>query len=418
GTYKDLVQQDGPMKTLFKAVKAATAGQGLERIFITGVSPIVMSDITSGYNIAKDIHFESAFHDLCGFTEEEIETTLEAIMEEEGLGKDRVAEALSMMRTYYNGYRFAPERARAVYNPTLALYFFDQVVRQGRYPRKMLDANLAPDDTKLEYLARAASGRQAILDLVQTNRPLEVTDIIDRFKLEEMLDSNEQDDDFIGSFLYYFGMLTLGEEGGHPLKLCLVIPNLVIRGLYVERIRRMLMPTGILRDEGKAAAERLYMQGEIEPLCRFVETKLFAVFKNRDYRWMNEFSLRMAFLTLLYNDIGYMLDTEAQIGRGYADLVMIVRPDMRRFSLPDIVIEFKYVTLKEAGMTAETARSLEEGEVRALPAVEEAFSAARKQLSRYAQGLGNKYGQILRLRTFAVVSLGFERIVGGEVRRE
>ncbi|RME06444.1 MAG: AAA family ATPase, partial [Deltaproteobacteria bacterium] len=235
-TYRDLVQQDGPMKTLFKGVKAATAGEGLERIFITGVSPIVMSDITSGYNIAKDIHFDPVFHDLCGFTEGEIETTLEEIVQESGVQKERVGEALSMMRSYYNGYRFAPERAEKVYNPTLALYFFDQVVRQGRYPRKMLDANLAPDETKLEYLGRAASGRQAILDLVQRNDPLEVTEIVDRFKLEEMLESNEQDNEFIGSFLYYFGMLTQGEESGNPLKLPLVIPNLVIRGLYVERI--------------------------------------------------------------------------------------------------------------------------------------------------------------------------------------
>ncbi|RME53453.1 MAG: hypothetical protein D6795_05370 [Deltaproteobacteria bacterium] len=198
----------------------------------------------------------------------------------------------------------------------------------------------------------------------------------------------------------------------------LTIPNLVIRGLYVAHLRKRLLPLGTDQDEGRRRARELYAEGRIEPLCRFVEKKLFVLFKNRDYRWMNEFSLRMAFLTLLHNDLLYMIDTEEEIERGYADLVMIVRPDMRRFSILDIVLDFKYVALKEARVTAEAARSLEEGAVRALPAVEAAFSAVRKQLSRYAQGLRNKYGETLRLRTFAVVSLGFERIVGGEVRSE
>ncbi|RME03665.1 MAG: AAA family ATPase, partial [Deltaproteobacteria bacterium] len=73
------MQKDGPLKTLFKGVKAATRGEGLERIFMTSVSPIVMSDITSGFNIARDIHLDPRFHDLCGFREEEVAVALEEI---------------------------------------------------------------------------------------------------------------------------------------------------------------------------------------------------------------------------------------------------------------------------------------------------------------------------------------------------
>ncbi|RME02986.1 MAG: hypothetical protein D6812_05605, partial [Deltaproteobacteria bacterium] len=126
--------------------------------------------------------------------------------------------------------------------------------------------------------------------------------------------------------------------------------------------------------------------------------------------------VRMAFLTLLYNDILFMIDAEEEIGRRYADLVMIVRPDMRRFEVFDILLEFKYVDLGDAGVTGEEAGGLPEGEIRALPAVRRAFEDAGKQLAHYADGLYRKYGETLRLRTFAVVSLGFERVVGEEVR--
>ncbi|RME07517.1 MAG: hypothetical protein D6812_00040, partial [Deltaproteobacteria bacterium] len=119
-----------------------------------------------------------------------------------------------------------------------------------------------------------------------------------------------------------------------------------------------------------------------------------------------------------YNDIVFMIDAEEEIGRGYADLVMIVRPDMRRFEVFDILLEFKYVDLSDAGVTGEGARSLPEGEIRALPAVKRVFEDAGKQLAHYAAALHRKYGETLRLRTFAVVSLGFERVVGEEVGRD
>ena len=70
--YEALVYEEGPLKTLFKAVKSSTDGSGFDRSFITGVSPVVMSDITSGYNIAKNIYLDSAFNDLCGFHEKEV----------------------------------------------------------------------------------------------------------------------------------------------------------------------------------------------------------------------------------------------------------------------------------------------------------------------------------------------------------
>ncbi|MBC2693944.1 MAG: AAA family ATPase, partial [Desulfobacteraceae bacterium] len=368
--YEALVYEEGPLKTLFKAVKSATDGSGFDRSFITGVSPVVMSDITSGYNIAKNIYLDSEFNDLCGFHEKEIEKALNAVSAECGLQEKDAADALDLMRVYYNGYKFAPDARESIYNPTLAIYFIEAFLRACKYPRKMLDSNLAADDAKLQYISQIPKGGQLLLDLMKKDHSLIISDLSDRFGIQQMLTDKSKDFIFMTSFLYYFGVLTIDgqtEEG----KLILRVPNLVTRGLYVERIQQMLLPEPADRDDGVFAAEQLYTKGNMDPLCEFVEQRFFKVFHNRDYRWANELTVKTAFLTLLYNDILYIMDSEKDTGSGYADLTMIIRPDMRRFKILDILIEFKFVSLKEAGLTGEEAKGLSTEELEAIPAMQE-----------------------------------------------
>jgi hypothetical protein len=79
------------------------------------------------------------------------------------------------------------------------------------------------------------------------------------------------------------------------------------------------------------------------PLADFIEQRYFKVLSNRDYRWSNELLVKIAFLTLLFNDRLYMIVSELETDRGYVDLSLIVRPDMRRFHALDLMLEFKYL---------------------------------------------------------------------------
>ena len=407
--YEALVYEEGPLKTLFKAVKSSTDGSGFDRSFITGVSPVVMSDITSGYNIAKNMYLDPAFNDLCGFHENEIAKVLKTVSAECGLKEKEASDALDIMRVYYNGYKFAPNAEEPVYNPTLAIYFIEAFCKTCKYPRKMLDSNLAADEAKLQYISQIARGGQILLDLMKDDHSLIISDLSDRFGIQQMLTDKSKDFIFMTSFLYYFGVLTIDgqtEEG----KLILRVPNLVTRGLYVERIQQMLLPEPADRDDGVFAAEQLYTKGDMDPLCEFVEQRFFKVFRNRDYRWANELTVKTAFLTLLYNDILYIMDSEKNAGTGYADLTMIIRPDMRRFKILDVLIEFKFVSLKEAGLTGEEARGLSMEELLAIPAMQAKMKEAEKQVKQYGDALEQKYGD-LRLNRYGVVSLGFERLL-------
>ncbi len=406
--YEALVYEEGPLRTLFKAVKSSTSQSLFDRVFITGVSPVVMSDITSGYNIAKNVYLKKAFNDLCGFTHAEVESIVGLAAEACGLKKPNVARALEMMRAWYNGYKFSPGAEEPVYNPTLALYFIDALHETGAYPRNMLDSNLAMDAGKLEYVSQIPNGGQLLLNLMRNDHRVVITEPADRFGIREMMTDESKDNTFMVSFLYYFGVLTISgfTEAG---EVSLAVPNLVMKKLYVERLQRMLLPGPYDRDEGTSAAKKLYQEGDMGPLCEFIEQRYFRVFHNPDYRWANELTVKTAFLTLLYNDILYNMDSKTEIDRRYADLTMIVRPDMRQFKILDILIEFKFVRLKDAGLTGEQARKLTRNELQALPRMTREMAQARRQVNDYGKCLEKRYENI-RLRRYAVVSLGFERI--------
>ena len=124
--YEELVKGEGVLKTALSVVKSATSGRGLDRIFLTGVSPIVMSDITSGHNISENISLEPDFYDLCGFFPSEIESTLQRLIHSCSFPPEKGAEALEMMRVFYDGYCFKIENekkellalcAKVCYNP-------------------------------------------------------------------------------------------------------------------------------------------------------------------------------------------------------------------------------------------------------------------------------------------------------------
>ncbi|MEA1051960.1 AAA family ATPase [Lamprobacter modestohalophilus] len=431
--YQTLLQGEGLLKTVFKAIKAAAGGLGLDRVFITGVSPVVMNDMTSGYNVAMDIYLEAGFNDLCGFTEPEVAAVLRQL-EGESQGTEEVHEAgemreaageavraralagsgwsaekaLETMRTFYNGYRFSEEAETSLYNPTLSLYFFDALRRQGHYPRRMLDENLAMDRNKLVYIASLPHGEELLIEALRGDDRVLVPELVQRFGVADVL-AAVKDQPFMASLLYFFGILTLAGEGALA-KLVLRIPNLVARGLYVERLRERWLPAPETRDLARQASETLYLQGDLEPLCELIEQSYFSALSNRDYRWSNELLVKFAFLTLLFDDRLYMAVSELETGRGYADLALIVRPDMRRFQALDLLLEFKYLSLQELGLSGAQVREQSRAALAKLPAVAAKLDEAEAQARDYGGTLTQRYG-LSDLRAFAVVALGVERLV-------
>jgi hypothetical protein len=403
--YEALLYGEGLFKTVFKAVKAA-AGQGLDRVFITGVSPVALSDITSGYNVATNIYLEPEFNALCGFTEAEMDSLVKNLIESGITQPESVV--MATLRTFYNGYRFAEEEVESVYNPTLSLYFLKTLQKQDKAPKEMLDDNLAMDRKRLLFIAGLLEGETLLVDALSQEQGLVISRLSRRFGAETML-KQERDRDTIISLLYYFGILTLGGIVGLN-KLAMKIPNLVSRSLYIEQLQDIYLSSAEDRQSLSNVPDGLFLTGDLQPVCEFIETRLFPVLSNRDYRWSNELAIKVIFMMVLFNDRVYMMVSEAEVQHGYADLSLIVRPDMRRFQALDLVLEFKYLGLKELGLSGEEVKSRSREALSQIPSVAEKLKEAREQVLRYGQVLKSSYN-LATITGFAVVALGLERVV-------
>jgi len=382
-----------------------------------------MSDVTSGMNVASNVYLTPELNTLCGFTDEDVHGLLGQLYAEKTATAASggtatlawtVSEARAMLRDWYNGYRFTPTAragdAEAVYNPTLVFYFLNHLQRYDAYPEQMLDANLAADEGKLDYLAQVAAGQDAVVDMIRKDEPLEVALLLDRFRLVDLLDRSAQDVSFLGAYLYYFGMVTLAGKTSRRTWL-LETPNEVVRGLYIERIRRLLLPLGADRSAVMKPAWDLMEGKEIEPFLDFIEGTLFPTFSNRDATWANELTVKTVFLTLLWNAASYITHSEPELDHRYADLCLLRRPDARVSSLWDLLFEFKRLPLKKLGMSGADVKQATRAELIELPEVKEALDQAETQLVAYRRALERRQGDALKLRAHAVVALGFERLL-------
>jgi Predicted AAA-ATPase len=410
GVYKALFEADGPYKELFKAVKNATEGLGLDRVFVTGVSPVALNDLTSGFNVATDVSLNKSLAGLCGFHEKELRELLELVAAERQSAPEEVEPLLEVMRAWYNGYRFHEQADDLVYNPTNVLYFLKNLYLEGEPPRTLHDTNLRTDQAKLAFLARTAAGTGLVEELTEGSGEIRIPQLLDTFSLGDLTTQLSKDADAVASFLYYLGLLTLTEVPGH-----LRIPNLVVRRLFLDRLLEVFLPDLGESSEARRVAMRFFEDGELRPLLAFFEDKLLPVLSNRDQGVVNEMTLNALFLSILFDDRRFVVHSELELGKGYADLCLLVRPESRYPNAFDVLFELKLVRRKALAKAGRELREMDEAALRELPAVKTAFAAAREQVERYRAALVRQRGEAVRPRGYAVVAVGLERILGEEV---
>jgi len=421
--YFSMTGLGGFMKTLFKQLKSATKGNGLDRMYLTGVTPILLSDVTSGDNIRTDIHMLPDFDDLCGFTDLEIkdlickfadsmETNPRYKQKDITLlfpeGKDVwIDEIYQLMKNLYDGYIFSPYTDQRIYNPTLVMYLLKHIEQlYGQLPQSLMDHNLVTDEGRLEYIADLPGGKEMIMTLNQ-DKSVEIQDVTSRFGLKVMTTLNSKTKLFMGSYLYFMGMLTLGQLSNSGERR-LTIPNPVTQSLYIDGIARWIIPDPMIRDDGHDAAMILTSKGQMASLRNYIEKQIFPTFNWRDRRWVNELTIKTIFMCLLNNN-NYIMISERQSRSGFADLAMIVRPDCRKFQLIDTLIEFKFIKTKD--LKLKSIKKLSDTALFKLDAVQKKLEEATGQAKKYSNELIDEFGHQVKLQTYAIISIGFDRLL-------
>ena len=394
--YREQTHGEGYLRRFFNAIKGA-AGSALGRVFVTGVSPVTMDDLTSGFNIGTNYSLAPQFNEMTGFTEEEVREMLEYYSGVLPFNHS-VDELIRVMKPWYDNYCFAEEvyGKTTMYNSVMVLNFVSNYITSGYHiPKNMVESNIRIDYDKIRMLIRhdkEFTNDASIIQRLVTQGFVTGT-LVENFPAENLNDP----DNFL-SLLFYFGLVTIDGEFDGATKF--IIPNEVVR----DQIYRYLLDTYKENDltydtYGKRGLEsRLAYDGDYKAYFGFIADSLKRHSSQRDKQkgeaYVHGFTLAMTCQNKFYRPISE-LDNEG----GYADIFLSPLCDIYKDMKDSYIIELKYC---KSSTTDEQLQQL--------------FSDASAQVSRYADSdMVRSAVKTTTLHKLVVIYRGAEMAVCSEV---
>ena len=341
--FKNLVSKNGKLRKWYEILKEGTETV-VDRIFITGVAPITLDSLTSGFNISKDITRDFRFNGMTGFTEEE----LIELMNSQNISKEEQENLLPIMKVNYDGYKFALKADKQIYNSNMCLYFLSEYSVRGELPESLIDVNIASDYSKLSNMLSICKGEEKKEIIEKTISGEGITSVItEKFNPEIGFEDRE-----MISMLFYLGYLTIsGERLGRPE---LKIPNKVMKELYstyfLESIEKEL-DLKISQLKYDKILEELAYRGEISEIIDTLKTYLKNL-SNRDFIKFDEKYVKILFYSIAMNlKELYNVKSEFEVEGEYPDILLIPRDRTKGYH--SIMIEFKYLKKADANKLEE-----------------------------------------------------------------
>ena len=333
--YKELIWANGVVRDFYETLKDNTE-KVIDTIFITGVTPMMLDDVTSGFNISNNLSRKEKYNEILGFTEEEVEF----VRQEVGIDKSLLKIDMEYL---YNGYKFHLEAENKLYNSAMINYLFNEIIDEGEKFEHLIDLNLKTDYGRIKKLLNKPQNIEILEKIIENTRiPAKV---IDRFSIDKIHDSQN----FL-SLIYYMGLVTIDkDEKGKPL---LVIPNYSIKTMYweyMENILRDLNPQMIYDPhiimEGLSS---LAFDNDYEPFFAGFLKNFVSQISNRDLMDFSEKNVKFLLLSILFQNSYYLPVSEPENSEGYVDIYL----QRRRYLFPKIttdwVWEIKYIKQSDA----------------------------------------------------------------------
>ena len=361
--YKSETHGTGAYRGLFNAIKAG-AVTSIKRLFITGVRPVTMDDLTSGFNIGTNYTMEPEFNAMVGFTEQEVRQMLDYYRQHFTF-RHTTDELIEIMKPWYDNYCFSVKSLDEppMYNSDMVLYFvYFYTKDRGQLPEDMLDTNIRTDYNKLRMLIRKDRGFEhdasVIQHIVETGTI--TSDLRRSFPSEGITDP----DNFV-SLLYYFGLLTIAGRGG--LKgIKFRIPNQVVReqmyGYLTAAYRENDL--SVEEQERRQLMADMALDGEWRPFFEHISATLKRFASQRDKQkgeaFVHGFTLSQTCMTKLYLPVSELdagvRDRSGRGSGGYADIylqpMLGIYPDIEH----SYVLELKYLPSKATDAELAAAR--------------------------------------------------------------
>lgn len=373
--YHAITHADGFYRDVFKKFKG-----NFERIFMMGVSPVTLDDVTSGFNIGWNISIKPEFDEMLGFSTTDVVEMFTYYKEHGSIPVDSDIDAIvNDMKPWYDNYCFAEEALKKktrMFNCDMVLYYLRNYMDNGCSPRQMIDPNTRTDYGKMKKLLqfdKLDGERKGIIRKIAEEEQI-VTQLYESFSAYQIPKA-----EIFPSLLFYYGMLTI--KGTRGSKLILGIPNNNVRKQYY----------GYLEEEYQAKAYvdvnqltdyyyDMAYDGKWEEGLRFMAGAYAKVSSVRDgiEAERNLQGFFMAYLNL--NDY-YITAPELELNHGYCDFFLL--PDLTHYaSQHSYILELKVLSKKDFSVIVE-GEFTEDG--KPMTKAEKQWREAVEQILRYAE---------------------------------
>ncbi|MCX6580864.1 MAG: AAA family ATPase, partial [Candidatus Aminicenantes bacterium] len=348
--FEKITHGSGFFRAFFNVLKAGTTDTEapISRLFMTGVSPITLDDVTSGFNIATNISLHSDINEIMGFTRPEVETMIE-YYRQTGKIRHSTPELMKIMSQWYNHYRFSLYASSEVFNTVHVLYFLKEYMIDSQLPGSLIDYNARIDYDKLRHLiiidkkgalpgAGQTNGNFSKLRQIIEDNSIHST-IVERFPVHKLVSP----ENFI-SLLYYFGLLTITGIDEEK-KAILEIPNEAIKRLYYDYIKDTYEETGLFTidlSKYEDLMKEMAFNGKWEPLIEYLVHRMDTSMGIRDLI-AGERAIQAFLNVYLGLSALYLVYSEKELEKGYSDLVL--EPFLAQYPLLkySYLIEIKYI---------------------------------------------------------------------------
>jgi Predicted AAA-ATPase/PD-(D/E)XK nuclease superfamily len=397
--FRSIVGMSGFVRKFYEMIKFAANSGIVNRFFATGVSPLTVDALTSGFNITTNLSLEIDFHDLLGFREPEVVFILQQV----GATAANIPALIADLKAWYNGYLFNEEAEERLYNSDMIMYFASHYEKRQRYPMTMLDANIATDYTKVKQVFNIQQREEEFIPILKqlTSEGLLSAEITYFFNLEKPF----SEDDLI-SLLFYMGWITIQDkdEGIYRFKM----PNRVISELYYDYFvtiaeREAGLNNAMLKIRNALLA--LSKNNNPHPFLELIKALIDKDLSLRDAQGFDEKHLKMLMIPYLSLSASHYVVSEPEWENGYIDVLLLKRPNVT--TKYNFVLELKYVKKSDMDKTVLTQDGTKE------KLTEKVEREARTQMTNYLKTDNAK--RIPSLKAWLIVLVGREWQVVEEI---
>ena len=362
--------QGGFVRAFYEVIKEYAEGTNsvVDRFFATGIAPLTLDSLTSGFNIATNISTDEDFVAMNGFTEREVKTLIQKC----GL-EENVYEGL---KKNYDGFRFSGSSDEHTFNVTLVMYYLRHYVEKGRPPENPIDGNLSTTGSKIEAIVNLVNPEANYKKLIELMTEGEVAGIlVERFELNNA----KFDTDSFLSMLFYNGYITIKDVG---MRIRFSVPNYVSEVLYASYFTSLIDTKKMYKVDTQdiaIAIEDFGENGNLEPITKVVSN--FLTYQSvRDKENFTEKTLKYVYSMFFSLSTQYYVYGEFPAKQGFSD-IFIEKSSSSRAKY-EAVIELKYLNAEKVKQA-----SFEKLKIEALEQMkkylEDKRLAERKNLKKY-----------------------------------